>query len=138
MAKRASTDRNAIAVAKRQNKAEDFFETEDGRRIELKKPDIMFIQQVIHSVDMPDKPTYEVKIGSRTVEYPLDALVIKQTEDPQEKAKLRKIWFTYQSDLNEASLELAKRSTGATYYEGTVPNHEMVEDDLRWQKKMRI
>jgi len=138
MAKRAGTDRNAQAVAKRQSAALDYFETEDGRRIQLKKPDLMFIQQTMHDVKMPDKPTYDVKIGSRTVAYPLDPLVIKQTEDPVEKARLRKIWLDYQSELNEATLEQAMRSTGAVYYEGTVPDLEMVDGDRKWLRKVRV
>lgn len=138
MAKRAPTDRNAQAVAKRQVVELTYFETEDGRKIELKKPDLMFIQQTMHDVTMPDKPTYEVKVGSRTLNYPLDLLVIQQTEDPLEKAKLRRIWLDYQQELNDATLEQAMRSTGAVYFEGTVPDIKMMEADARWHRKVRV
>lgn len=139
MAKRNPNDRNQIAINKRKaSVTPGTWEADDGRSIQLKKPDLMFIQQASSSVEMPDEPTYEVKVGSKTREYPLDALVVQQTEDPEEKERLRKAWFSYQENLNKANGELVWRATGATFFEGTVPNHEMVEDDAKWQRKMRV
>lgn len=141
MAVRNKNDRNARALSARKQKASGTFTTTDGtnRVIKLKdKPDLLFIQQTIHDVAMPDPPTYEVQVGSRTKEYPLDVVVIQQTEDPLEKAQLRRKWMQYQTDLTEASMELSLRSTAAVFYEGTLADEEMIDNDAKWQRKVRI
>lgn len=140
MAKRNPNDRNERALSERKKKSvPSTFTTLDGRVIKLKdEPSLIFIQQVIHDVKMPETPTYEVQIGTRTKSYPLDAEVIKQTEDPLEKARLRRLWLQYQSDLTDASMELTVRSTGAVFYEGTVPDEDMIEADDKWAKKVKI
>lgn len=135
MAKRP--DRNRQAILKRQaDESPDTWTTNDGRVIQLKKPDLMFIQQASASVDFPDPPTYEVKIGNRVREYPLDDLVIKQTEDPVERLRLRKAWNKYQEDYGRALNDLTVRSTGAVFYEGTVAQLDL--DDPKWEKKMKM
>lgn len=139
MAKRNPNDRNQMAINKRQGeKTPGIWTADDGREIKLKKPDLMFIQQASMSVEMPEEPTYEVKVGNKTREYPLDALVIKQTEDPVERAELRRKWLKYSEDLNAANNELGWRATGATFFEGTEPDAAMIEDDAKWQKRMRV
>lgn len=135
MAKRQ--DRNQSAFQKRQaDEAPDIFVADDGRIIQLKKPQLMFIQQASASVDFPDPPTYEVKMGNRVKEYPLDEVVIKQTEDPIERLRLRKVWNQYQEDYAKAINELSVRSTGAVFYEGTVPQLDF--DDPKWERKMKM
>lgn len=140
--KRNANDRNARALKARKDRSiPGTFTTTDGtnRVIKLKdKPDLMFIQQVIHSVEWPEVPTYEVQVGARTIEYPLDMEVVRQTEDPAEKAQLRRKWVQYQQDLTDASMEMSKRSTGAVFYEGTESDIDMVETDVKWARKMRI
>lgn len=140
--KRNENDRNARALKARKDKViPGTFTTTDGtnRVIKLKdKPDLMFIQQVIHSVEWPEAPTYTVQIGSRTKDYPLDMEVVKQTEDPVEKAELRRKWVQYQQDLTDASMEMSKRSTGAVFFEGTEVDIDMAETDSKWARKMRI
>lgn len=141
MAARNKNDRNARAVAARKEKVPGTFTTTDGskRVIKLKdKPNLLFIQQTIHDVEMPEPPTYEVQVGSRTREFPLDVVVIKQTEDPIERAQLRRKWLKYQEDYTEATMELSMRSTGAVFYEGTVPDEEMIDNDSTWQRKIKI
>lgn len=135
MAKRQ--DRNVVALAKaRAQGTSNIFVTDDGREIELKKPDMMFVQQASSSVIFPDKPTYTVKIGKTTREYPLDEVVIEQTEDPLEKKKLSLKYNKYLMELGTAYNEQTLRSTGALFYEGTVAQEEI--DDPKWEKKMRI
>lgn len=138
MAKRHPNDRNAIAIRKRMvDEASDEFTTDNGRIIKLKdKPDLMFIQAATNSVEFPEKPTYTVKVGAREREYPLDELVIEQTDDPVEKKRLRKIWNQYMIDLIEANNLQGRRATGAMFYEGTVVQEDF--DDPQWEKKMRI
>lgn len=140
--KRNANDRNMRALKARKDKqVPGTFTTTDGtnRVIKLKdKPDLMFIQQVVHSVEWPEVPTYTVQIGSRSKEYPLDMEVVKQTEDPVEKAELRRKWVQYQQDLTDASMEMSKRSTGAVFFEGTEVDIDMVETDSKWARKMRI
>lgn len=132
-------DRNQIAIQKRKSAvASDTFTTDDGRVIKLKKADLMFIQSASSSVDIPEAPTYEVKVGNKTREYPLDELVIRQTDDPEEKKELTKKWVSYNERLAAAMNEQSWRATGAIFYEGTVPDEEMVENDSRWQKKMKV
>lgn len=142
MAKRNANDRNERALQARKVKAiPGTFTTTDGteRVIKLKdKPSLVFIQQTIHDVVEPEVPTYEVQVGNRKVEYPLDATVIKQTEDPAEKVMLRRKWIQYQQDLTDWSMELNMRSTAAVYYEGTIPDEEMIEGDSTWKRKVRI
>lgn len=139
MAKRAPTDRNQIAILKRKNQAASgVWEADDGRVIKLKKPDLMFIQTASSSVDVPESPTYEVTVGLKTRSYPLDELVIKQTTDPEEKKMLQVKWDTYQLEYAEAMNQQSWRATGAIFYEGTQPDAEMVENDTRWQKRMKI
>lgn len=139
MAKKTNpNDRNAAALAERKA-AKGTFVANDGRVIKLKpKPNLVFIQQAINSVEFPTRPTYEVTIGKRVQEYPLDREAIDQTADPQEKARLRKAWAKYLIDLNQASQLQARRGSGATIYEGTQVDDEMVESDTKWLKKMRI
>lgn len=138
MAKRLPSDRNEVAVRERMAKeAPNTFTTDDGRVIQLKeKPDLIFIQQATNSVTYPVKPTYEVKVGTRIREYPIDEVVIEQTDDPLEKRRLKREWDRYILDLNEAINEQTKRATGAMFYEGTVAQEDF--DDLRWEKKMKI
>lgn len=143
MAKRNANDRNERALQARKVKAiPGTFTTTDGteRVIKLKeKPSLVFIQQTIHDVVEPEVPTYEVQLSSnRKVEYPLDATVIKQTEDPAEKILLRRKWIQYQQDLTDWSMELNMRSTAAVYYEGTEPDEEMIEADDKWKRKVKI
>ena len=138
MAKQAQ-DRNAVAVIKAQRNAQsNTWTAKDGRVIKLKKPDMVFVQMATSSVELPDPPTYTVKVGKSEREYPLDEVVIKQTDDPVEKARLTLVWNTYQQQLGAAYGELAKRASGAIFYEGTVPDAEMIEADGKWHKKMRI
>lgn len=139
MAKRAPTDRNQLAILKRKNQAASgVWESNNGRIIKLKKPDLMFIQTASSSVDIPPPPTYEVKVGNKTREYPLDELVIKQTEDEDEKKALQQKWDTYQAEYAEAMNTQSWRATGAIFYEGTQPDAEMVENDTKWHKRMKI
>lgn len=143
MAKRNPNDRNARALATRKatQVVPDTFTTTDGtnRVVRLKKePDLLFIQMTIHDIQEPEAPTYEVQVGQRTVKYPLDALVIKQTEDPVEKAALRRKWQQYQQDMTDWSMELSMRSMAAVYYEGTEPDEEMIDNDLKWHRRVKI
>lgn len=132
-------DRNQIAVQKRKSTAAPgTWEADDGRVIELKKADLMFINTASNSVEIPEVPTYEVKVGNKTRSFPLDEVVIKQTEDPEEKMELAKKWAQYQEKLIAAMNEQSWRATGAVFYEGTKPNEEMVENDKKWQMRMKV
>lgn len=142
MAKRNVNDRNERVIQARKKKnVPSTYTTIDGtnRVIKLKDdPDILYIQQVTHDVEVPEAPTYSVQVGSRTIEYPLDVEVIKQTEDKLEQLRLRRVWVQYQQDLTTAYMDIAMRSSAAMYLEGTHPDEDMIEGDAKWQKKVRI
>lgn len=139
MAKQKGQDRNAVALIKAQRNAQSgTWTSENGRVIRLKKADMVFVQMATSSVELPDPPTYTVKIGKAEREYPLDEVVIAQTDDPVEKAKLTRRWNVYQQTLGAAYGELAKRASGAIFYEGTVPDMELLDSDGAWFKKMKI
>lgn len=132
-------DRNQIAIQKRKAaSAPGTFTTDDGRVIKLKKGDLMFINTASNSVDIPEAPTYEVKVGNKTRSYPIDEVVIKQTEDPKEKAELNRKWQQYQQDLIAAMNAQTWRATGAVFIEGTQPDGEMVENDRKWRLRMKV
>lgn len=138
MAKRHANDRNEMFIAGKKAKEDPgIFITDKGLEIHLKeKPDLVFIQQAISSVDYPPRPTYTVKVGSREREYPLDEVVIAQTEDPAEKKRLQRAWSNYLTDANEAGMEQTKRATGAMFYEGTVAQEDFY--DPKWERRMKI
>lgn len=139
MAKRNPNDRNAVALIKAQRSAQSgTWTSSNGREIQLKKADMVFVQMATSSVELPDPPTYTVKVGKSEREYPLDEVVIEQTDDPAEKARLSRQWNNYQQRLGMAYSELAKRASGAIFFEGTVPDMELLESDGRWFKKMKI
>lgn len=141
MAKTNPNDRNAVAVQKRKEASarKDTWVADDGRVIKLKdKPDLVFIQQASASVEIPETPTYDVKVGQTVRSYPLDPVVIKQTDDETERRELQLRWTVYQFRLGEALGEQTKRTTGAMFMEGTVADEEMVDNDVRWVKRMKV
>ena len=119
-----------MAVAK---KKKEVFTTGDGRKINLKRIDPVFLQAVISSVRMPDKPTYEAKVGTagRVEVHPMDEESAKQTEGGEE------LWKAYNEELTSQSSKQTERSLRALFLDGTVePDGEFI--DQEWQRKMRI
>ena len=113
-------------------KKKEIFTTGTGKKIELKRVDAVFLQSVISSVKMPDKPTYEAKtISGRTEHHLMDEESAKQTEGGE------KIWTDYQDELSRASSIQTERSLRALFLDGTVcPKGEFV--DAQWEKRMHI
>ena len=118
-----------MAVAK---KRKEVFTTGTGVKIDLKRIDPVFLQAVISSVKMPDRPTYTATtVSGRTETHMMDEDSAKQTEGGE------KIWETYQEELSRASSLQTERSLRALFLDGTVcPKGAFV--DPQWEKKMRI
>lgn len=110
----------------------EVYTTGDGRKIELRRIDPVFLQSVISSVKMPKKPTYEARTASGRVEtHPLDAEAAKDNEEDQKK------WDYYQEELARATTLQTEVSLRALFLEGTVrPKKDFVPAD--WQRRMRI
>jgi hypothetical protein len=119
-----------MAVAKK--KKTEIFTTGDGLKIELKRIDPVFLQSVISSVKMPEKPTYTATtVSGRTETHPMDEESAKQTEGGEA------IWERYQEELSRASSLQTERSLRALFLDGTAcPKGAFV--DPKWQNKMRI
>lgn len=113
-------------------KKKEIFTTGSGMKIELKRIDPVFLQSVISSVKMPERPKYEAKtISGRTEYHVMDEESAKQTEGGE------KLWADYQDELNRATGEQTERSLRALFLDGTVrPKGAFVDHD--WEKRMRI
>ncbi len=113
-------------------KKKEIFTTGKGIKIELKRVDAVFLQSVISSVRMPEKPTYTATTSSgRTETHPMDEDSAKQTEGGE------KIWADYQEEMGRASSVQTERSLRALFLDGTVvPKGAFV--DPSWQRRMEI
>lgn len=133
MAKRNPNDRNEIAVEKARRQAEDLdhFTLSDGRQIELKNIDPIFLQGVLGMVEQPDVPLYDVTLASgRIVQYPMDEKVAEQTPE------LMPVWRQYILEATAAAALGMKLMTSTMILDGTV-----VEEDLKdpvWERKMKL
>lgn len=132
MAKRNPNDRNEKAIQARKDKdAKTVFETKDGRSIQLRAIDLVFINMVNRSVDMPEKPTYQTKTPrGRTEEFPLDAVVVKQYPE------YKPLWTKYLTEYAEAQMEQTDRVIRATLLDGTIKPEEW--HDKAWERRMKF
>lgn len=101
-------------MAVNKSKKNDVYVTKAGLEITLKTVDPSIIQQVMRSVPMPKRPTYEAKtFGGRYETHPLDEESAAQT--PGGTAQ----WEAYQADLVQAQAEQNDRVTKALFMYGT-------------------
>lgn len=128
------------SIKRAQKKKDDLYRTtlpskrsSGGVRFKLKEPDLEYIQSVISSVEFPEAPTYEVKMGlsGRVQQYPLDAKVVKQSPE------YKPVWNAYLTKLNEAQRIQASLGLRVTFLEGTEPPEEEWYDE-KWEKHMRL
>lgn len=113
-------------------KKKEIFTTGTGIKIELQRIDPVFLQSVISSVKMPERPTYTATtVSGRQETHLMDEESAKQTEGGE------KIWSDYQEELSRASTLQTERSLRALFLDGTVrPEGAFI--DPKWQRKMEI
>jgi len=110
----------------------EIFLTEDGVQVRiLKNPKLpMLVSRAMSSVDVPKRPTYEVKTFSGRVEvFPLDEKSAEQTEGGTER------WNLYQQELKDAETERNLRVLRAIF--GLGIDLDLPEDD-EWIMDLEI
>lgn len=136
--KRNSNDRNAKAIAERKAaaKPDTFILTsryDPALTIEVKLRPISYIEinEIVESVDIPEKPTYETRTSSGRVErFPLDDKVVEQSPEYEEE------WKQWKLDYSNALREQSKRSTRAMFLDGTIVPDDWY--DAKWERRMRL
>lgn len=131
-AKRNPNDRNAVAEAKRKQAARpNTFVLSSGIEVELLPIDYIEINDIVESVQIPEKPTYETRTSRGRVEHhPLDDKVVEQSPEYKE------VWQQWKVDYSNALREQSKRSTRAIFLDGTVVPEDWY--DAKWERRMKL
>lgn len=93
----------------------EVYTTEDGIDVTILPIPPMLLQKVMGAVEMPERPTYEIKVGfsNRTEVWPLDEESAKETDHGKSR------WEYYEDQMNTSQAKQNEKVTMAAFLFGT-------------------